>query len=177
MILTENLILVPLSQFSIPDRGQTKQFVAWLNDPLVVRYSEHRHYEHTPESQLNYWNKVISEPRRYWFIRLKGQEGGKPATIGSIEARFDEFNLTSNIGMMIGDRTCWGKGYGKEAFAAVIENERLHTAQKVEAGMMATNEPMRRTCLACGMREEAVIEGHFLAGTDRISLILMGMML
>tara|TARA_R110000868_G_scaffold5117_4_gene31640 strand:- start:925 stop:1452 length:528 start_codon:yes stop_codon:yes gene_type:complete len=173
MILTNNLVLVPLSQFSIPEKPQVQEFVGWLNDPEVVKYSEHRHHEHSDESQMDYWECVLDEPTRYLFIKTKN--GGKTKIIGAASATYEEDNLISNISILIGDKTCWGKGYGKEVFAAMIENERLHGMEKVTAGMMETNEAMIRTALACGMTREAVIPGYFKVEDTRIPLVLMGL--
>jgi len=175
MILTSNLVLVPLSQFSIPNEEQVGVFVGWLNDDEVVKYSEQRHYEHSRESQMRFWTETIDEPRRYWFLKTKN--GEKSQIIGAASAEYDEDNLVSNISILIGDKNYWGKGLGKEAYGAVIENERLHGMKRVVAGMMETNEPMIRTCLACGMAREAVIPDMFKVEDTRVALVLMGLTL
>ena len=172
MILTSRLVLVPISYFSFPRPEQVETFVGWLNDPEVVKYSEQRHYEHSVDSQESYWTRIQDEPKRYWFIKNKND--GPSDVIGAISADYDEDNLTSNISIMIGDRNYWGKGFGKEAFGAVIENEKAIGMEKVEAGMMVTNAPMIRTCLACGMQRDAIVLDHFKVGEERIGMILMG---
>ena len=175
MILTNNLVLVPLSLFSIPEKPQIETFVGWLNDPEVVKYSENRHLEHSFESQMEYWSELEAEPVRYFFIKTK--QGGKSAIIGCASANYDDFNLSSDISIMIGDKNYWKKGLGKEAFGAMIENERLHGIKRVTAGMMDSNISMIRTALACGMKTEAVIPDSFKVGDTRVPLVVMGISL
>lgn len=91
----------------------TDQHVAWLNDPEVVRYSEQRHKRHTLETQHSYVNGVWSNPGSWiWLIC-------KPTpldAIGTITAHCDENNKVANMGILIGEKTAWGQGYGSEAW-------------------------------------------------------------
>jgi len=129
--------------------------VGWLNDPEVVKYSDQRHHPHTLISQEKYLAS-FGEDRDFLLIcedRL---------AIGSITIHADWPNATANIGIMIGDKSKWGKGYGFEAWECVC-NTLLNTSfRKIEAGCMSLNEPMKKICLKYGMTLEATIPQHFI---------------
>lgn len=172
LILTDRAVMVPLSQFSVPDEEQINTFISWLNDDKVVAFSEQRHATHTADTQKAYWGKILYESKRYWLLKTK--TNGKSKLIGAASADFDENNQTSNASILIGDQEYWGKGYGTEIFSAVVENERLSGMKKVEAGMLSTNIPMIKVCLACGMQQEALIPAHFKVGNVRVGKTMMG---
>lgn len=142
------------------------QTARWLNDHEVVRFSEQRHYHHTALTQWDYMRNLPGNVV-YWGIYT-----GKDM-IGTMRADVDWHNGVANLGILIGAKDHWGKGYGKEAWGAAINHLR-GPFRKIEAGMMAANEPMIKTCLACGMKEEARVGGHFLWNGQPMDLVLMG---
>ena len=141
-ITTDRLRLRPL-------RLVLPRHPVWLNDPEVVRYSEQRHVRHTAESCAAYLETFDFETSFVWGI-VSGFDH-----IGNITARIDQFNDTADIGILIGERGCWGQGYGAEAWRAVCDYM-LTRVRKVEAGTMGCNAGMLRVFHKTGM----VIEGH-----------------
>ena len=55
IIKTERLILEPFSE-----KYLTQEYVDWLNNPTVVRYSEQRHRKHTIASCIKYMESLKS---------------------------------------------------------------------------------------------------------------------
>jgi len=153
-LLTPRLVIEP------PAPQEVFPFVLWLNDPEVVKYSEQRHKIHTAETQLDYWHSAATvEPNFVYAIRR--EDSGMP--IGSISAEIDPYNNIANVGIMIGDKTQWGKGYGFEAWECVCNYLIIEKKiRKIEAGCMSLNAPMIRICTKYGMRHEAIVQGHFL---------------
>ena len=161
----------PKLELTHPDIDDAALFAEWLNDREVVKYSEQRHRWHVAESQRDYWHSAATvEPNLVYTIYLQGG-----SCIGSIAARIDTPNNVANVGIMIGDKSQWGKGYGFEAWECfcnylIIEKK----IRKIEAGTMSLNAPMIRICTKYGMRHEAIVQDHFLLDGKPVSMHLYG---
>ena len=147
----------------------TDQHVKWLNDPEVVQFSEQRHRTHTLISVIDYVNDMASSKDAIlWGIYA-------PKLIGTISAHIDSPNRIANLGIMIGDKKFWRKGYGREAWQRVCEylfTER--DIRKIEAGCHYENRAMRTLALKTGMELEAVIHDHFIVSGAPQHLLLYG---
>lgn len=152
---TARLLLEPFRETHL-----TERYVAWLNDPEVVRYSELRHHRHTIASCRSYLAAFESSPDYFWAIRIKD---GNQQHIGNISAHRDIYNKTVDIGILIGENEKWGCGYGSDAWGAVcrflLEQPDV---RRVTAGAMASNRGMASIALKAGMIEEARRKGYFL---------------
>jgi len=144
LIETPRLRITPFSEkYLIP------RYVDWLNDPMVVRYSEQRHMKHTLESCRQYWQSFSDSPHIFWAMTAI-----EPflSHIGNMNAHIDTANSVADVGILIGERNVWRKGYGLEAWVAVC-NYLLHDVgiRKVTAGTIATNKGMMRIMEKAGM--------------------------
>jgi [ribosomal protein S5]-alanine N-acetyltransferase len=144
---TARLRIVPFSEVHL-----TPRYVGWLNDPEVVRYSEQRHRAHTIESCREYWRSFAGTPHRFWAILVSA---GPLGHIGNINAYVDGKNLAADVGILIGEKGAWRRGYGLEAWRAVC-GYLLETAalRKVTAGTMAANKGMLRIMEKSGMVDD-----------------------
>jgi ribosomal-protein-alanine N-acetyltransferase len=144
VIETQRLRIVPFSEAHLSSR-----YVSWLNDPEVVRYSEQRHRRHTLETCRQYWQSFQNSPHFFWAITMVE---GEFEHIGNINAYIDENNSTASVGIMIGERRVWGKGYGLEAWVAVCHHLMYDIGiRKVTAGTVAVNKGMLRIMEKSGM--------------------------
>ena len=109
---TDRLILKPLNRYFL-----SKDYVNWLNDKEVNRYLESGG-DYNLEILDCYLKEVERNPKYFWAIILK--ETNKH--IGNIKIDPIDFkHLFGEYGIMIGDRTVWGKGIGFEASTTVID--------------------------------------------------------
>lgn len=152
---TSNRLLVAHRLMS--DDYQVDRHVGWLNDPEVVKYSENRHKKHTTESQRSFMASILY-PNRFMEIELRGTE----IIIGTMTVYVDEPNKIAQVGILIGSKTKWGKGYGFEAWACVCDGLFSDGIRKIEAGCMETNLAMRAIFTKYRMFQEAYISRHFL---------------
>lgn len=130
-------------------------YLKWLCNESVTKYSEQRHNTHTPASQYEYLTSFTGD-KQIWEI----QRDTKP--IGTITAYRNPPNRTANLGILIGDTSVWGQGYGPEAWEGLSSYLLGDGLRKLEAGCMVSNRPMRRLLLKCGWDWEATLPNYFL---------------
>jgi RimJ/RimL family protein N-acetyltransferase len=158
-----SLTLVPFGDEHI---GQ--HYVDWLNDPVVMRFSEGRHQRHSLESCKAYVRSFDNSPHQRWAI-IEQTSG---AHIGNITSYIDVPNRVADIGILIGVPEAWGRGYGREAWQLVQTYQLTGAgARKVEAGTMAENRAMLRILQSCGMHEEGRRARHFMLDGRAVDLV------
>lgn len=165
---TKRLRLEPFSEDHLTDR-----YVAWLNDPEVVRYSEQRHRRHTKITCRTYLRSFQDSPNHFWAIIAPKES---VAHIGNISAAVDRHNLVADLAIMIGEKLVWGKGYGAEAWVAVCRWLLIDGGlRKVTAGTMAANEGMLGLMQATDMRREGGRRRQFLLEGKEVDLVQAGL--
>lgn len=136
IIKSPRLKIVPFSK-----KYLTQQYVNWLNDPEVVRYSERRHKHHTLKSCQEYWDSFKGTPSNLWAVILLDKE----KHIGNMATWKDIYDNRVDIGILIGEKGLWGQGYGVEAWKAMcnylFKEEEI---RKITAGTLSVNRAMRK---------------------------------
>lgn len=150
------------------DEASIREMIGWLNNPLIVRYSEQRHRHHTIESQRDFIHSFWGEDL---FLAIYQEK----IMIGTVTIYTDIPNLVANVGIMVGDSSCWGRGMGFEAWSAACNWMLEGYFRKIEAGCMACNIPMMGICSHYGMTEEGRQEEHFLLHGTPTDLVHWGM--
>ena len=110
-LTTDRLSLDPLRPDDVVD-----DYVSWQNDPEVLRYRARR----TPLTGDDLRQYIASLPSsdRVFAIR----ERSTSRHIGNIALNSVlPFHGTGELSIVIGARDAWGKGYGREAIAAVTK--------------------------------------------------------
>jgi [ribosomal protein S5]-alanine N-acetyltransferase len=146
-IETDRLVLEPFGEHRL-----SAEYVGWLNDPAVVRYSEQRHRRHTLQSCRDYWLSFAGTPHFFWAIVAKDPALGH---IGNMNGYLDESNATVDLGILIGAKEAWGRGYGSEAWMAACDHLfRAYGIRKLTAGTLAVNAGMLHIMDKAGMRSD-----------------------
>ncbi|MEM7702473.1 MAG: GNAT family N-acetyltransferase [Pseudomonadota bacterium] len=135
----------------------TQDYLDWLCDPQVMRYSNQRFRRHTPKMCEAYWASFEGSPNLFLNVRER-QQG---AAIGTMTAYANPHHGTCDVGIMIGDRQFWGGGYGQEAWD-LLTSWLLSQGKvrKLTAGCLAANRAMVRLMERSGMRPDGVRKAH-----------------
>jgi RimJ/RimL family protein N-acetyltransferase len=129
------------------------EYLGWLADPEVVRFSTQRFCTHTRESALAYLNSFTGSGNLFLAIRLAETQ----RLVGTITAYRSEAHQTADMGLLIGDRGCWGKGIGLDAWSTLLDYLlNLCRLRKVSGGTLRCNVGMVRIMERSGMQLEAV---------------------
>jgi ribosomal-protein-alanine N-acetyltransferase len=132
----------------------SESYLGWLNDPLVTRFSNQRFRTHTRESACAYIGAFAGSASLLLGIRLLPEN---ERLIGTITAHVAPAHGTADMGLMIGERACWGRGYGLEAWTLLLGHLFGPLAlRKVTAGTVRPNLGMRIIMERSGMHLEAI---------------------
>jgi RimJ/RimL family protein N-acetyltransferase len=128
--------------------------VGWLNDPEVTEFMETESGGHTLKTARG-WLAQFSDPdsgSRAWAIEADGRH------IGNCNLTTQEPGQSAHFGIMIGDKTAWGKGYGtaatREALRIGFVEMGLH---RIHLDTDARNLRAIRCYEKCGFRHEGVL--------------------
>lgn len=131
----------------------TGTYLGWLNDPLVVRFSNQRFRRHDCETARAYLAGFAGSPSQFLLV----SERATGRAVGTLTAHVQEPHGTADMGILIGAQDCWGRGYGLEAWSLVMDWLFVAKAlRKVTAGTAAPNFGMRRIAERSGMHIEGV---------------------
>ncbi len=130
----------------------TVEYVAWLNDPEVVRFSNQRFQRHDPESCAAYLATFARTENL--FLAIVDRDDGR--TIGTMTAYRNSRHGTVDVGIMVGDRRVWGNGFGLDAWMTLaVWLLGPGALRKLTCGTLACNSAMRSIAERSGMRLEA----------------------
>ncbi|MFN8371452.1 MAG: GNAT family protein [Anaerolineae bacterium] len=90
---------------------------------------------------------------------------------------FDHTAQTCELGITIGDKAYWGKGYGREAITLLLDYAfRLRNFRKVWLRVHGSNERGMRAYRACGFVEEGRLRAHVWSSGSYDDLVHMGVL-
>lgn len=146
---SERLLLKPITQ-----EHCTETYVSWMNDPEVIRYLE-TGGNYTLDTLSVYIVNTVTNKVYFWGIHIK--ESNKH--IGNI--KIDPINFRhgyGEYGILMGDRSEWGKGYAMEASKVIFDFcFKILQLRKVNLGVISSNE----TAIALYKKLDFVVEGVF----------------
>ena len=115
-LTTNRLFIRPFVQSDI-----TEAYLQWLNDPKVTRFSNQRFLRHDLNSSGDYLSSFHTSSNS--FLILLERLSMYPIGTATIYRKPE--HGTADLGIMIGDRSSWGKGFGLEAWiTSVYRNHR-----------------------------------------------------
>ena len=160
---TDSIVLSPFGRNHL-----TSEYLSWLNNPEVVRYSEQRHRTHSLESCQEFVRRFENGPDHLWAIEY----GPEQLHVGNITTAVDVQNRIADIQILIGDREIWGMGVGTRAWQAVQTFLFQSGFRKVTGGTMAVNHGMLKIFEKSGMHIEGHKARHFLLDGQEVDLVM-----
>lgn len=134
-----------------------EQYLGWLNDPEVVRYSNQRFQRHDVSSSRAYLQSFQGSGNL--FLAIQMAHNGK--FVGTMTVYFSIPHETADMGILIGDRSCWGQEVGTDAWSTLmsllLESGKV---RKVTGGTLRCNVGMVKVMLKTGMSPDGVRTGQ-----------------
>ena len=119
---------------------------------------------------------------------LESAKGGRDGPSFAIEAdgkfigqcalfNFNQVAQTSEIGITIGDKSYWGRGFGREAIRLLTDYAFVQrNVRKLWLHVHGRNLRAQRAYSACGFVEEGRLRAHVWSDGDYDDLIIMGLL-
>lgn len=110
------------------------------------------------------------EPVAWFAIEADGQYIGKCGL-----NNFRQSDQTCELGIEIGDKAYWGKGYGRDAVNLLLDYAfRLRNVRKVSLATSSHNERAIRAYLRCGFVEEGRLREQQWCNGRYVDWVFMG---
>jgi RimJ/RimL family protein N-acetyltransferase len=105
------------------DQADLELFVRWLNDPEVTAGLA-RHLPLSMQEEVHWFNKLMDRPAEERPLTIEIlQEGGSWLPIGDLGLfNIDWRSRSAELGIVIGEKNYWDKGYGSEALRVLLEH-------------------------------------------------------
>jgi RimJ/RimL family protein N-acetyltransferase len=143
-----------------PQRADIPLFVKWFNDPETTRFLL-RSPPMGMEEEEAWYDSLVNKDTKVFCIETK--DGRLVGNIGIINV--DWTNRKADIGIVIGEKECWSKGYGTEAITLLLGY--LFDEMNLERVWLycdMENHRARRCYEKCGFHQEGVFRHNRLQG-------------
>ena len=100
-------------------RDLVSLYLAWMNDFAVTRTLATGWRPTTRESE-DMWYDNVAHSRRDAHFTVYERATLRPIGNTALQ-NIDHLHRTAELGLMIGEKDCWGRGYGGEATALVLD--------------------------------------------------------
>ncbi len=152
-----------------PKLSEAKRYLEWLNDDEVTRYIA-TFTGMTLEKEREYLKLKKKDDLLYWSVYTKS---GKH--IGS--TGFHEVSQNHKRvlwGIMLGDKTEWGKGYGTDVLMTLLDYVfKKLKFQRFELGVFHKNIAGIKCYKKCGFKTEGIKRKYFIKGDETYDEIIM----
>jgi RimJ/RimL family protein N-acetyltransferase len=135
-----------------PSDGDAALFIQWFADLEVTRYLASA-FPSSLQAEEDFFKRIgESKNDVWWVIEAEGR------TIGASGIhRINWIDANATTGTLIGDKSCWRKGYGSESMALRTEYAfRQLNLHKLRSGAFMENAPSKRALEKAGYREVGI---------------------
>jgi len=153
----------------------TSEYLNWLNNGEVNRYLYVGRRPSTFESLDAFYEEVRQSPNCVMFAVVEASSG---KFVGTVKMEmFDAVSRVTDLGLMIGDKKIWGKGYATEACRLAVRwSFERWNAHKVSLGLLAGNAAAARAYEKAGFVREATLKAHQYQSGKYHDVIIMGLL-
>jgi ribosomal-protein-alanine N-acetyltransferase len=134
-------------------------YLDWLNDYEVTRFLETGRKPATRESLRRYLETVAQAPDTVMLAIVEKTTG---VHVGNVKlAGIHTLHRRADMGIMLGDKQRWGRGYGREAVALILEYgfDRLNL-NKIYLGVDVDNAAAVKVYEQLGFKIEGTQRQH-----------------
>ena len=150
-----------------------ENYYRWMNDPEITQYLESRFYPNSIET-LQEYVKDFQGNKDSIFLAIVLKENH--THIGNIKmGPINWFHRLADIGVMLGEKDSWGKGYASEAISLLAEHAfRTLNLHKLTAGCHEQNQGSVKAFQRAGFEIEGIRKKHGFLNGEYVDSILLG---
>jgi RimJ/RimL family protein N-acetyltransferase len=145
-----------------------KEYISWLNDSDVVKFSNQRFVRHNKKSCKDFFKSIKISKGIFFLIIHKA----KKENIGTMTVRFSKNHKVADISILIGKKNFWGQGLGKEGWYLVMNYLlKKKFIRKVTGGTLSCNKGMVKIFKKTGMVLDGVRKNHELVNNKPYNIV------
>jgi|TARA_B100001964_G_scaffold69877_1_gene79237 RimJ/RimL family protein N-acetyltransferase len=149
-------------------------YMKWLNDKEVTRFMAFGNSPITLERMKDYLNKLRNDNNLLLAVIIADDD----QYVGNIRiGPIDEYNKRSDIGIMVGDRSVWGKGIASSAMRLALDYSfHVLDLSKITLGVISGNVKAIKLFESLGFAREGCLRSHSLCNGVYQDVLLYGLM-
>lgn len=147
-------------------------YVGWLNDKAIIKGLMISNTTTTIESLREYVESNIRNPEVYMYAIVEKQTD---LHIGNIKIdKFDWVSSTCELGILIGNKTFWGKGIATEVVRAILVKVFVNLSiRKVLLAVFSNNPVAIKLYSKIGFKREGCLKDHILVEDEYVDKCYM----
>jgi RimJ/RimL family protein N-acetyltransferase len=104
------------------EREDVKKFCIWVNDPDVTRYLS-LYLPMSSVDEENWFNAMTQRSQSEKTLVIEARDGNGWKMLGNCGVfDIDSVNRSAELGIMLGEKDEWDKGYGTEAMILLVRH-------------------------------------------------------
>ncbi len=136
------------------EKEDLPQFYIWFNDP-ELRGLTGEVYPTSQAGMEEFYNKIQADPHRVWFGIVLCENDQLIGEAGLL--RMFPAWRTTDLTIIIGEKTAWGKGYGREAIELLLDYAFGYlNFHRVSIGVVGSNQQALRFYERVGFVQEGI---------------------
>jgi RimJ/RimL family protein N-acetyltransferase len=140
------------------EREDIKKFCVWVNDPDVTRYLS-LYLPMSAVDEENWFEAMTKRDQREKALAIEVRDGNGWKMIGNCAVfDLDDVNRMGELGIMLGEKDEWNKGYGTETMLLLLRHgfDTLNL-NRVHLRVYAENKRAKRAYEKAGFVEEGCL--------------------
>ncbi len=157
----------------IEENDINKRYLSWLNDKEITRYMDTGTFPTSLRELKDFYGRIANSKNDVMFAIVSKKNN---LHIGNIKlGGINWIHRYADLGIMIGDKRYWGKGYGREACCILLEYA-FHklNLNKVILGVYSIHKSAISAYMKVGLRIEGRIENMLYIDGRYIDKLIMG---
>lgn len=145
-------------------------YFQWLNDYEVTKGLSSGTFPNSKAAMEDYFNRMQTSGNNILFAIIEKETDRHIGNLGIVDVDWVK-RIVGSIGILIGEKDCWGKGYGTEVLKLAVEYcfKRLNMHKIVQAAAISSVASIKFLeklgfVLEGTLRKEAFIDGEYQDG-------------
>lgn len=147
----------------------------WFNDWNVTKYQNKGTIPNTSQKQRQYFYDILNSKNDVIFAIIDKKSDAHIGCVGI--HKIDWIHRSAELGIVIGEKKFWGKGYGKEAWnLATRYGFNVLNLHRISALIFKENIASRKSAIASGFTMEGLLREVFFKNGRYHSVLAMAVL-
>ena len=174
MVIKNKIILksnfIEIKKFN--KRNISEEYLSWLNDKEVTKYSQQRFIKYNKNKLINYYNEQLRKKNLFlaiYFLEKRNQK----IHVGNLGVIFNKLDNTADLSILIGNKKYWNKKIATHAWVLALEYLiKIRGVRMVTAGTLSVNIPMLKLINKTKMNIDGILKKRKIWNNKEVDIVL-----